>query len=206
MQMMEVAYEIKDHCKYVIGSEESPPGEGLPYNTIFNNFRDNPDATTLTLSKFFVDGMLGVPAYATRKITQSVIDTTKLVPLATAISTLGTALNNNLGTLAAVVPTVRTAVQKYSPNGSRIYADLFDLCLKLESNTANATIISATAGVKTALTSAVVWEGHNAQSSGSHGLSIDFSVGTSFSLVASDYANLQFAKDSTWDDWLAIAP
>ncbi|MBF0547267.1 MAG: hypothetical protein HQM08_22695 [Candidatus Riflebacteria bacterium] len=32
MQMMEVSYEIKDHCDYILGSEETEPGDGYPYD------------------------------------------------------------------------------------------------------------------------------------------------------------------------------
>ena len=206
MQMMEVAYEIKDKCKYVIGSEESPPGEGLPYDTVFGAFRDNPDATTATLSKSFVDGMLGVSAYATRKITQSVVDTSKLTSLSTAVTNLGTALKNNSSSLTTIVPSVRSSVQKYSFTGSRVYADMYDLCLKLDANTTNASILSATAALKTAVTNAVIWEGHNAQSPGSHGLSIDFSGSATFGAVATDYANMRIATDTSWDEWLTVAP
>ncbi|MFQ3588130.1 MAG: clostripain-related cysteine peptidase, partial [Fimbriimonadaceae bacterium] len=58
MQMIEVAYEVKDHADFVAGSEESPPGEGYPYHLVFAPFRNNPDLPTATLSKGFVDGML----------------------------------------------------------------------------------------------------------------------------------------------------
>jgi hypothetical protein len=91
MQMIEVAYEVQDHADYVVGSEESPPGAGLPYDLVFGPFRDNPDATTLALSKNFVDGMLA--AYGNSgKITQSVLDATQLPALANALSQLGTAM------------------------------------------------------------------------------------------------------------------
>jgi hypothetical protein len=95
MQMMEVAYECRDSADYIVGSEESPPGEGYPYDLVFDGFRDNPDAGARTLSKGFVDGMLAVPSYAGRKITQSVFETSKLPAVATALDGLGAALIAN---------------------------------------------------------------------------------------------------------------
>ncbi|MFW5698068.1 MAG: clostripain-related cysteine peptidase, partial [Fimbriimonadaceae bacterium] len=75
MQMLEVAYQARSYADYIVGSEESPPGEGYPYHLVFDNFRDNPDAATETLAQAFVDGMLEFDLYDLRKITQSVVKT-----------------------------------------------------------------------------------------------------------------------------------
>lgn len=37
MQMMEVVYEIKDSCDYVLGSEETEPGDGYPYDNFLKH-------------------------------------------------------------------------------------------------------------------------------------------------------------------------
>ncbi len=206
MQMMEVAYEIKDNADFIIGSEESPPAEGLPYDLVFAPFRDTPNSTPKNLSKSFVDGMLAVPAYNTKKITQSVLDTSKLPALATAISTLGTELMNNVGSLTAAIQTARVNSQAYSPSSNRVYRDLKDICLRIEAGTTNSSVLSATAGVKAAIADAVVWEGHNANSINSAGISIDFSSGSTFASASSDYALMKFAIATQWNEYLAIAP
>ena len=206
MQMMEVAYEIKDNADFIIGSEESPPAEGLPYDLVFAPFRDTPNSTPKNLSKSFVDGMLAVPAYNTKKITQSVLDTSKLPALATAISTLGTELKNNVGSLTAAIQTARVNSQAYSPSSNRVYRDLKDICLRIEAGTSNSSVLSATAGVKTAIADAVVWEGHNANSINSTGISIDFSSGSTFASASSDYALMKLAIATQWNEYLAIAP
>lgn len=206
MQMMEVAYEARGHADYVVGSEESPPGEGYPYDTIFQEFRDNPDASTLTLAKEFVDGMLAVPAYASRKITQSVIDTSKLPALATAISNLGTELIANQASLTSIIQNIRTTAQSYSPTSSRVYRDLIDVCLRLEAANTIQSVDDASAAVRAAAADAIVYEGHNANSAGSKGLAIDFSASDTFTSSAADYALLQFAIDTQWNEWLAVAP
>ncbi len=206
MQMMEVAYEIKDNADFIIGSEESPPAEGLPYDLVFAPFRDTPNSTPKNLSKSFVDGMLAVPAYNTKKITQSVLDTSKLPALASAISTLGTELKNNVGSLTAAIQTARVNSQAYSPSSNRVYRDLKDICLRIEAGTSNSSVLSATAGVKTAIADAVVWEGHNANSMNSTGISIDFSSGSTFASASSDYALMKLAIATQWNEYLVIAP
>lgn len=210
MQMLEIAYEIKDQARYVAGSEESPPGEGYPYDRIFREFRDDPNASTLALSKAFVDGMLAVPQYASRKITQSVIDTAQLGPLASAVDNLAGELIANSGAVAAGIPTVRAQTQSYSPqtNPPRVFRDLVDLCLKMESILGVPAVSAASSAVRTAVGNAVVWEGHNANSPDSHGVSIDFSPATSFnsSGYALDYSQLRLGQVTRWDEWLGIAP
>ena len=116
MQMIEVAYEAQDHADYIVGSEESPPGAGLPYDLVFGPFRDNPDATTLALSKNFVDGMLA--AYGSGgKITQSVIDSSQLPALASALSQLGTAMTADLATMNQIDVETTYADLSWSTSG-----------------------------------------------------------------------------------------
>ena len=206
MQMMEVAYEIKDNADYIVGSEESPPAEGLPYDLVFAPFRDTPNETVKNLSKSFVDGMLAVPAYNSKKITQSVIDCSKLPALATAISTFGTELKNNVGSLTSVIQSSRVSSQAYSPSSSRVYRDLTDVCLHIEAGTLIPAVLNASAAVRTAIGDAVVWEGHNANSANSKGISIDFSSGSVFAGAASDYQLMKFAIATQWDEYLSIAP
>ncbi len=207
MQMLEVAYEVEDQASYVVGSEESPPGEGYPYDLIFQQFRDNPDNSTALLTKAFVDGMLAVPSYATRKITQSVLDTSKLDDLSNAISQFGTALQANSGTLSSDTIAIRNQSQSYSPTSNRVFRDLIDLCDRyLALSGLPIAVQTAAQDTKTAALAALVWEGHNTHSPGSRGISIDFSSGTTFAPSAADYANLKLAQLTQWNEWLTVAP
>jgi hypothetical protein len=207
MQMLEVAYEVRERTPLVIGSEESPPGEGYPYDLIFQRWRDTPDASTRDLSKAFVDGMLAVQAYATRKITQSVLDTSKFSALLAKLDDLAENLAANRESLAVAIKNARDTAQSYSPRTNRFYRDLIDLCriLRSDSSVGPETLAKLDA-VIAAAQAAIVHEGHNANSANSAGISIDFSSGDVFTSLASDYAKLQFAVDGKWDEWLAVAP
>lgn len=205
MQMAEIMYEAKDYADYIVGSEESPPGEGYPYQSVFGPFVANPDGTTAALSKNFVDAMVSNPPYANRKITQSVVDTTKLADLATAVKNYKTALIANANELTTIIPAVRTAAQRYST--SRNYYDLRHIIelMNLNGNTPQA-VQTAGNAVETAARAALVWEGHNAQSSNSKGISIEFAPSSTFTSQASDYARLKWATDSQWGQFLLQAP
>jgi len=207
MQQLEIAYEIRSRALFVVGSEESPPAEGYPYDLIFAHFRDNPDDTTFNLAKNFVDETL-IFYGNSFKITQSVIDTSQLPALATATSNLADSMIANQGALTTIIPQVRSAAQAYDDNTPlhRHYRDLYDIGLQLENFGAPAPVITAEQAVRTAIGSAVVYEGHNGADPGSHGVSIDFSSASLFSPVAADYAHLKFATDTNWDAWLTVAP
>ncbi len=211
MQMMEVAYEVRNHADYVVGSEESPPGEGFPYHLIFDNFRDNPDGATDVLASAFVQGMQEQAApggiYEFRKITQSVIETAKLNAVATAISDLASDMVTNNLAIASQIQSIRNAAQSYSPGATRVYRDLYDVCLRIEAdNTIPGSIRLKATAVRAAINDAVKYEYHNAQSPNSHGISIDFSSNGSFAAYRSDYLRMKFAADTTWDQWLEVAP
>lgn len=206
MQMVEVATEVADHAKYVVGSEESPPGEGYPYDRVFSVFRDNPDVATGTLTKAFVDGMLAVPEYASRKITQSVVDTSRLQPLLVALDELAEAMIANREALATQVPLVRGQTQAYSQTFARYFRDIGDLCVNLEGMTTVPAVQAAAALVRARLGEAILWEGHNAFSPRSNGLSIDFSPASTFESDAANYALMRFAQQTRWDEWLRQAP
>jgi hypothetical protein len=207
MQMLEVAYEVKDRAQYVVGSEESPPGEGYPYDLVFSRFRDNPDASTRDLTKAFVDGMLENPIYTHRKITQSSVETAKLEPLAQAVDALAGQLLGATG-ISQEIQTVRNTAQAYSQatQPPRYYRDLYDVAQKLEALVDHTGIKAAAAEVRARLTDAVAWNGRNANSPGSYGLSIDFTPGHVFMPSATDYGRLRFAQATRWDEWLAVSP
>lgn len=50
MQMMEVAGELKDSVDYVVGSQETEPGEGWPYYPFLKSWTENPTLTPIQVS------------------------------------------------------------------------------------------------------------------------------------------------------------
>lgn len=207
MQMLEVAYQIRSVAAYVVGSEESPPGAGYPYDVVFKPMHDNPDDTTRNITKGFVDGMVNDPNYVGQKITESSIDTSQLPALATALDGLAQELIANSGSFAQAVIDARNTAQAYLPLPGRVYRDLFDICTKLEAGAGvPQSTITACQNVQAAVTNVLAWEGHSAQSANSHGISIDFSSSTAFQSGSTEYNGLDLSNDTHWNEWLAMAP
>ncbi len=55
MQMLSVAYEIKDYASYLVQSEEIVPGFGFPYDSILASLNANASASAAEASKIIVD-------------------------------------------------------------------------------------------------------------------------------------------------------
>ncbi len=211
MQMMEVAYEVRGFADYVVGSEESPPGEGYPYHLIFDEFRDNPNASSLNLARAFVDGMQeqAQPGnlYQFRKITQSVVSSSQLNNVATSLSALADQLITHRLAIAGQIQTIRNTAQSYSPASTRVYRDIVDVCFRLEGDlTIPQSVRTAASNVRTAIAQAVVYEYSNAESPNSHGLSIDFSDTSTYATFRTDYERMKLAQDTNWNEWLGLAP
>ena len=206
MQMDEVAYQLIGLTDYVAGSEESPPGAGYPYQRVLAEFDANPTETPRLLSKAFVDAMVDEPTYDNQKIEQSVIDTSQMAAVALAAQGLQQALVANESALTTIVPNLRTTVQSYLQTTNRYFFDSIDLSNQLSAATTIPSLQSACASYLSAASSAIVWEGHNSLSPGSHGISIDFSPSSFFSTVSADYKLLAWNSATEWNQWLSIAP
>ena len=83
MGMLEIAYQLRDHTKVVIGSEELEPGKGWDYKAIVGFLVKNPYATNEEVSKAIIDSfILSYQDEKKLKLTLSAIRTDKLQRLA----------------------------------------------------------------------------------------------------------------------------
>jgi hypothetical protein len=105
MQMTEIAYQLKDKTQYIVGSEESPPGGGYPYDQILADLNTNPGmdgrAFGLDIAQKTYAFYQGAPTVGGTVfdvatygdfLTQSVLDTSKLSAVASSLNNLGNAL------------------------------------------------------------------------------------------------------------------
>jgi hypothetical protein len=208
MQMSEVAYEVRANAKYVVGSEESPPAAGFPYDVALSKFRDTPDMSSSELAKSFVDAMNTEPGYQSSAIEESVIDTSKLTQLSTAVDTLASQLISNNSALSGLTKLIRQNAKSYKeqPAPPRYYFDIWDISNRYRIDAPQQSVRDAALAVRNAVDSAVLYERHNANSSGSHGISIDFSPSSAFLPAKNDYLGLSFGQANRWESWLSMAP
>jgi hypothetical protein len=101
----------------------------------------------------------------------------------------------------------RDRAKSYSPTSVRVYRDLYGVAFFLKEMMPSSSVDAACDQVMASVQSAIKWEGHNNNSNGSHGISIDFSSAGQFAgQSGTDYGLLRFAGDTQWNEWLTIAP
>jgi len=203
MQMLEVAYEVKDVVNYIVGSEESPPGPGYPYDAIIARLAANHNMTPRDFTKVFVEEM--IRAYGSNSnITQSSLDASKIGALGTAVSALADVLIAKRPFYPIQMQNARQSAESYSYYPE--YKDLSDVCSQLAQKTGDNEIANACAVVQAAVSAAVVAEASGSLHPRSHGVSINYPSAAQFSTQRSAYSLLAFARLTSWDEWLLVAP
>ncbi len=216
MNMLEVAYEIRDEANYMVGSENVEPFDGWPYGNILSTLEQN--AKTITpsdLSKIIVEDYIN--SYTQNDYpTQSSIALENIGNLAEAVNTLATDLINQIDsdttgtTKDTLTGSIFDSVQRFDDNGDGIldtndsYVDLYNLAQLIENNdNMTQTVKNAASGVIDAFNSCIVISEHkNTALENSHGLSIWFPNSSMYSLFYKHYDELEFAKDTQWDELL----
>lgn len=198
MSMAEVGYQIHESAEYSVGSEETAPLEGWPYDSILASLAKTPSMTPRDLSKLIVNKYLASYKPADG-VTYSACDLSKADALATAIAALANALKASLSDSAARqrILSVRNQVQYYDVRDN---IDLVDFCSLMARSGASSAIEKACRNViKAAISSYVVAQGHKgADMKNSHGVAIYFPT----QAVSPLYAGLDFSKKTGWDVFL----
>jgi len=78
MQTVEVAYEVRRHAAIVVGSEETEPGEGYPYDAIIGALNSDPGMSPERLGEAIVAAYRGRNEAAYMDTTQSAVRTAAL--------------------------------------------------------------------------------------------------------------------------------
>jgi len=86
MQMIEVAYEVKDYVEYIVASEDAEPIPGYPMDRWIKALCENPNLNTKEITTFIVDSYVERYQSMFRAVTQSVVNTKKLEGLVVLIN------------------------------------------------------------------------------------------------------------------------
>jgi hypothetical protein len=83
MSNIEVAYQVRNHVRYIVASEENEPADGWPYDRILGRITDNPEMEAAELASSIVSDY--VDWYrdrdTTEDITQAALDLSQLASL-----------------------------------------------------------------------------------------------------------------------------
>lgn len=191
MGMLEVFYEIKDHCDYITASEESPPGPGYPYDTIMARLVANPNMSTEALGRVFVEEHLA--RYKQDAVTQALIQTSRLDAFAAKVNAFAEALLPLVPLHRQQVDAARVGSQPYAYT---YYRDLHDFAEKVKAAIPSPALASAADAVMAGMAGTnggpVIAEGHSgAAVDRSHGISVYLPSPTQY---YTGYEELAFVK------------
>ncbi len=199
MQMMEVAWQIRNQCNYMVGSEESPPGAGYPYDAVMSGLSANPSMSPVEFGQIWVDQTIN--AYQGKSgIAQSLIDTSMLQPIVTTMNSLSEVLIAKRTQYLLPLTTAGDAPNYKNPR----YKDLHNLVGRFASETGDTSITAAATLVQAAVQNAVIAEGHSEDLNFSKGIAIYYPNGGSYS---SQFELLSFSTAAPkWKQWIMTAP
>lgn len=200
MNMIEVAYQVKDVTAYVVGSQENEPAEGWPYERVLNQLVNQPTIEAEQLATLAVEAYAA--AYGAEEIlTQSALDLAAVREVTWALSELCRyILEYDQECLLALGRAGRKA-QSYADAD---YKDLYDFCsllaerqelpeLRIRAQAVMDLLVPPGQG---RLVRAETHQGTRVARS--HGVSIYFPSHA----ISPFYGNLKFANESLWDDML----
>jgi hypothetical protein len=197
MSMAEVGYQIHQSAQYTVGSEETEPLEGWPYDTILAQLAAHPAMTPKELSSLIVSKYM--ESYSGDQVTQSACDLSHAEGLATAVTGLAAALTAGLADAGVrqKVLIARTQAQYFDVNDN---IDLVDFCALLEQALPGSVIAQRSRDVVHAAKAGYV------VSKGAEGPDLRHANGVAiyFPLqsVSPLYAGLDFSKKTGWDGFL----
>lgn len=206
MQMVEVAYQVRHFGGIMVGSEESPPGPGYPYQTFLSTLAATPTISPEDFATQIVQQTLSYYASIgfTSGLAQSAVSLANMDGVALAADDFARALATAMPAYSAQITSARTQAQHYAYPDNK---DFYDFARLINGLVPVPTVTSTSQGVMQALQDAVFAEAHNAARANSYGLAIFIPRSTDYStFYRLSYQQLEFSSNTFWDDWLAVSP
>jgi hypothetical protein len=207
MNMFEIAYEMQDAARYMVGSEETEPGSGWPYTEILTALVSQPTMAPDKLAKLIANEYgkwyraHGDPA-SDGAATQSALDLEQAGSVAAAVDDLAGAMMKDLQKSAGGISLARDKAQKFEMPE---YVDLSDFCSQLRDRVTNSKIRKAASSVQSALSS----DGTSpfVLANTAWGKSVKRAKGVSIYFphvedYSKDYAALRYSKKGGWRKFL----
>jgi hypothetical protein len=204
MTMLEVAYQLRDHVKVLVGSEELEPGPGWPHAAILGDLTKNPAMTASVLGATIVRRYVESYRHGAEEATQSAIDLGQLGDLVEVVDLLARRLLAGLKS-AALAAAVHAAWRRTLKFFDGLYVDLHHLAGNLAKAAGPGPVADACVEIQE-LTDApgtrgpIIAAGHvGPRMTPARGLSIYFPAHRDPSI---HYRELDFSKRTAWGEFL----
>jgi len=203
MGMIEVAYQVCDYANYMVGSEETEPNDGCPYDLILTELAASPSMSPAQLASTIVTKYVssytnGLPnPEDAQHVTSAALGLTKVNEAAVAVSQLAEAIIGDFNDSEGAVREAWEQAETFSGD----FVDLYNFTQLLKDKVSNATIKTKADSVLDAINGLVISEGHGTIHSNAHGVSIYYPK----KYEKYSYVGLDFACDTLWDEFLDFA-
>jgi Clostripain family len=179
--MAEVAYELRNTGQFLAGPEQGIPSVGYPYAAILSELVAHPTQTGKELGITFGTKLLQSPAPGTSTV--SLVDLSRIAPLAPALDQLGSALIIVQTTQSSAIVAARNSAES-SGNHNLESRDLGDFLQLL--NIQDSSVTAAITQVQSVIGTAVVWNGSTEPGSRAQGLAAFLPSPSSFQAIDID--------------------
>jgi hypothetical protein len=203
MAQAEVYYELIGHSSYVVGSEESIPLLGWPYDTCAQDLTNNPSQTALTYATElvvnygeFYNSLKGFGAE-----TFSAVDVTKMPALTTAFTDWTAQMLANLNQYKSKYSTALKGTKKMW--ATNYYLDMYDYMLQLLEENVQATLVTATKNVQAALSNAAIANWFGKKQASIYGLTFFWAKSNSWrNSIRNNYLQVPWGQITGWTNFL----
>ncbi|MDO9066226.1 MAG: clostripain-related cysteine peptidase, partial [Chloroflexota bacterium] len=206
MSMVEVAYQCRRSVNVLVGSEETEPAAGWPYQRVLGQLTAHPETTPQAFGSSIVSEY--VASYdagaASEVVTQAALDLARVEDVAAALDLLSAALMAAMADLR-VYAGIRRARKDAQSFNDRDYLDLLSLCTLFQKYCPSQPVYDAAQRLIALVSPGV--EGSMVLSAGSLGREIQDSHGLSIYFppegrVSPFYETLEMSKTTRWHDFL----
>ena len=194
MQMAEVAYEIKDNARYILGSEETEPADGYAYDKFLTRLADNPGLSPEQLGRAVVDAFYEhYQVSDERYYTHSLLNAKALPGLVPVVNGFAASMAA-AGEREVIKGAIYDAQWFAAPDSKDLwhFAELVSARTKVPAVAASGRALQAYIAKNL-----VVYTRNSVRSGDSHGLAAFIP-----SAYNQEYDRLAWAKASGWDEFL----
>jgi len=205
MNTLEVDFQLKDMARVIVGSEETEPGAGWPYDKVLGAIAQNPDMSPEDFGKVIVDSY--VKSYDnganSEPVTMSAVNLDKITAIMSGINKWATVLKKNISNKETFYTVLQCSeiVQKFY---YQTYKDTFDFAKVLKESSKIKDIQDASAALIKALEPGdnnfvIASKTLTSNMANAHGVSMYFPGRQSYLKY---YNKLDFSKKSKWDEFI----
>ncbi|MCI0515237.1 clostripain-related cysteine peptidase [candidate division KSB1 bacterium] len=201
MAMLENAYQARNLARYMVGSEETEPGDGWAYDLVLAGLVANPDQSAADFAKTIVKKY--EEYYRTEAgpdQTQSAFDLSKISSMVSTLNTLTEAIISDNNSWQAV----NRAINLTEQFNEHQHLDLYDFAKELKLQVSSAAIQNAVTNLHNALASFVIQNYAESGHADARGVAIYFPPKDAFDPKYTAFAtHLDFPANSQWDEFLS---